>query len=139
MDPDALAEGAQNSPSESGKTSSGEVLAAVAAKVNSSSSEVRDRVVATLVERELAVRTETVEKTVAKLKELSGEFKKIRADVVAYDESGVTVTSNWSKEQLEKKNKARAKVDQLEKALGTYFEKGDADSFNKLKDQLGKS
>ena len=86
------------------------------------------RVKEAFVERELARRTDALVKAFDKLNTLKGDFKKIKADNVLYDEDGKVASESFTKDKLEERNKAKKAVEKVEEAINAAL----AGDFNKV-------
>lgn len=92
------------------------VLVEVADALKASPNTVRERLVATLTERELVKRVDMLDKGLAKVKELKRDVDKVRpADL--FDADGNKVPGHFTKQQHEELKKAKEKLAKLEGAL----------------------
>ena len=104
------------------------VLVEVADALKASPAVVRQRLVSSLLERELVKRVDMLDKGLSKMKELKKEVDKIRpADM--FDTAGNKVPGNLTKQQYEELKKAKEKLNKLENALEKAFE---GEGFDKL-------
>ncbi len=132
-DTDTSTEGAQP---EKGKRASVGLLSEVAEKIGQSTPQVRERVVNALVEREVAARTDTLDKALAKRTELDREAKKLsKPDVEQFDVEGKVMSTSFSKARVDELKKAREQLEKLETAIDKALADND---FSKLKEIVGK-
>lgn len=98
------------------------MLAEVVERLDTSSIDVKSRLVTTLVERELVKRVDLLDKGLAKLRELKREADKIRPKKVFDVETLKEITSTtFSPEEAKTLRAAREKVTKLELALEKAF------------------
>lgn len=110
---------------EKAENKSASILEQVADKLKNSGSDVASGVVDTLVNEEVEKRKGLVLKAIGVLENKEKELKKIKPDLVALDGEGKTVSENWSKGQLDKRNKLQQSIDKLNKALNNALENND--------------
>lgn len=84
---------------------------------NDGNATVMARVKEAFVERELQKRTDALVKAFDKLTEARSDLKKIKPDVVAYDEDGKEVSASYSKAKIDERKKAQEKVGKIESAI----------------------
>ncbi|HVI40873.1 MAG TPA: hypothetical protein VM577_09450 [Anaerovoracaceae bacterium] len=113
------------------ESKTGDLLSQVAEVVKGSTDAVQNRVKDTLVERELASRTDLLLKGLEKIREAKKELDKIRPDVESYDENGAKVHAHYTKAKLDERKKANELKDKLEKAWEQAF---NGESFDKLRE-----
>lgn len=116
------------------KSGASDVLAQVAETLKNSTDTIRARLTATLVERKLASRVDTLDKGLLKLQEGRNDLRKLKADQVSIDADG-TKRETFSKDAWEKKNKAEEALGKLEKAVEAALS---GESFDKLQELLSK-
>lgn len=109
-----------------------DVLKDVAEQIKNSQPEVRKRLVAVLVDRELDNRVSLLDKALTKRAECERELHKARPDQISYDVDGRVVSENYSKAKFEERKKLLEQQNKLETAL-TGALGGD---FKKLKEIL---
>ncbi len=100
------------------------LLAEVADKIKTSGEAIRGRLVASMVEKELAQRVECLDKAFQKRFELINNLNKVnRADEVKKDGDGKVIFESWSDARREEVKKAKEALEKhenaLEKALST--------------------
>jgi hypothetical protein len=78
---------------------------------------VRQKVVEHYSSIAIEKRANAVIKTMDKIDELGIQVKKIKPDRVVYDESGVEVSSGFSKEKIDERKKLLEQIEKLKKAL----------------------
>jgi nitrate reductase NapAB chaperone NapD len=118
------------------KSKSSELLGTVAEKIGASGPAIRERVIDTLVEREVAARTDVLDKALAKRSEIGRELQKLqKPDVEAYDVEGKLVSATFSKARTEELKKKREEQERLEKAIDKALVDND---FAKLKEIVAK-
>jgi len=118
------------------KRQSGNLLSEVAEKIGQSTSQVRERVISALVEREVVARTDILDKALAKRTELDREIRKLqKPDVEQFDVDGKVVSASFSKARVDELKKAREGLEKLEKAIDKALTDND---FSKLKEIVGK-
>lgn len=121
-----------------------ELLASVTDKIKSIRPAVRERVVASMVEKELVSRADTLERALVKLKDCAKEIAKIKPDQETYtlDENKKPVKSVcFSKAKYEELKKAEEKRDGIEAMIETVLSSKTEDgklkeAFNKLAEAL---
>lgn len=97
---------------------------AVAAEIAGSTQKVTDIVVNTMVEETVNKRAAALTKALDTLKQAKGELNKMKPDVVAYDDEGNAVSSNWTKQALEAKKKAAERVKKISKIIDSALAEG---------------
>ena len=107
------------------------VLAEVAAALQGSSETVKGRLKTALVEREVGKRVDSLDRGLAKLRDLKSEVNKIRPPV-SFQADGTKVEGTFSKADFENLKKAREKVAKLEAALEKAFQGQEFDKLNSL-------
>ena len=118
------------------KYKSSEVLSIVAERLGSSGTAVRERVIDTLVEREVVSRVEVLDKGLAKRSEYERELRKIsKPDVETYDAEGKPVSATYSKARIDELKKSREQLTKLEGAIDKALVSND---FSKLREIVGK-
>ncbi len=115
----------------------GAVLAEVAEKVKGSNTQVRERVVSALVEKEVASRAKLLDDSLAKLVELERGLKKMKPDIETVSAEGAVQTA-WSKKAFDEHKKAKERFEALEKAVEAALD-GDKEQWAKLREQLQKA
>ena len=104
---------------------------AVAERLAAIAPEVTSKVIDHLVTKELNRRSEAVINGLGELDKLKSEQKKLKPDVISYNEDGSVASSNWSKAKLEEKNKVDQKIAKLGKAIDKALVENDySDLFN---------
>lgn len=107
------------------------VRTVVSERIAKSGPEVAEKVIEHLATREVNRRTDAVLKGFDKLEELEKEFRKLRPDVVSYDEAGKVANSTWSAEQLKKRNELKQKIEKLTNTIDRALVKEDySDLYN---------
>lgn len=96
----------------------------------------RDRVIAALVEDEVAKRTRLLQTGLIEYEKLEKEFRGIRPDNIVYDENEKEVSSSWSRPQAQKRKQAKEKLEKLLAALSDAITAG---NYEKLKNLVGKN
>lgn len=104
-------------------------------KIEGSLETVTSRVVDALVEDEISNRVKKVVSYVEKAEKAEKEIKSIRADQKAYDEKGQLISENWSKQQLDKLNKAKQLHKKIVESLDLALEKNDYSRLQEDKEQ----
>jgi hypothetical protein len=97
----------------------------VAQVISGSNEKVQEAVIEILAGKEITRRTDAVVSAIAELNKMESELKKIKPDVVSYDENEVEVSANWTKGKLEEKKKLTGKIEKLTKALDKALGTGD--------------
>lgn len=112
-----------------------DLLTEVATKIGESTPAVKDRVRDMLVEREVAKRVETLEKAVAKRRDLTKAFNKVnRADNVVEDAEGKVLMAGYTDARRKEIKKAREQLEKLEKAIEAAMTSADGGAWGKLRD-----
>lgn len=99
------------------KDSAVTILAEVAAAISDSTKEVRNRLVASLVSKEIQSRAELLGKALEERMQMGSELQKIKPDVLAYDENGKETSSSWSKEQAKRLKETKEKLAKIDKKI----------------------
>ena len=86
---------------------------------------VRDAYINAEVQSKLASRVELVKKAIVEVTNLQKEIVKVKPDNVLYDSKGAVAQELFSKEVVEKKNKAIERQEKIEKALAKAFDTAD--------------
>ena len=95
---------------------------------------VTEKVIDHLVSKEVNRRADAVISALGSIDKFSNELKKHKPDIVAYDDAGAVVSSNWSKAKLDERNKVEANINKLNKAVEKALNENDyADLFNLTK------
>jgi hypothetical protein len=111
------------------------VLIDVAERIKNARGDVRERLIGTLVEREIGQRVDVLDKALSKREQLERDIRKLKPDDVSYDGDGNVVSAHYSKAKYEELKKAKDKLAKLDTAI----EKALADNdFGKLKDAVNK-
>lgn len=107
----------------------------VAEAIAKSGSHIEDRIVENLTEKEVERRTQACLKAIAEIDSLDREFAKMKPDHTVYAEDGKQIVQQgFSKALIETREKNRAKVSKLQKALDKALESNDfGDLFNASK------
>jgi hypothetical protein len=133
---DTNAEGTGGTQPEKTKRASIDILSEVAEKIGQSTPQVRERVIDSLVEREVAARTDILDKALAKRTELDREIRKLqKPDVEQFDHEGKVMSASFSKARVDELKKAREGLEKLEKAIDKAITDND---FSKVKEIVGK-
>lgn len=90
--------------------------------VSDSAPTVQDAVVDRMVSAEVCRRTDIITKLVSLSVIAERETLKVKPDIVAYNEEGEVVSSNWSKGKLEERKKLADKLASYEKAFKEALE-----------------
>ncbi len=99
-------------------TSAVGLLAEVAEAVKTSTPAVRARLVESMVEKEIKARAELLGKALDARSAANSEHQKInKPDVVTYNEHGVEVAGNYTKDHLKKIKESKDKLVKIEKAI----------------------
>lgn len=107
------------------------LLAEVSDKIKGAGDAIRNRLVETMVEKELASRVDCLDKAFQKRFELLNNLNKInRADTETYDADGKVATQSYTKPRLEEIKKAKEALEKHENALEKALTSND---FTKLK------
>lgn len=127
------------SQNETTKTTSQNVAAEVAESLQNSASDVRARVVATLVEREKAKRVDLLDKAMVKRQQLATELNKIRPTKNFQMTGGglVEVEGTLTAEQGKQWKAAKEKLDKFDTLLESAFTTASKESFEKLSNAVG--
>ena len=121
----------QSNANETKETKAKEMLAEVADKIKGSGEAIRQRLVESMVEKEVASRVEILDKAFQKRFELIGALGKInRADEVKKDADGKVIFESWSDQRREEVKKAKEALEKHENALEKALTTND---FSKLK------
>jgi hypothetical protein len=80
-----------------------------------------------LVERELDKRSNALVSVMDLLNKAESELKKLKPDQNGFDDSGKVVSSSYSKEKLDERNKIVARIGKLEKAINKALDPNSPD------------
>lgn len=97
----------------------------VAEQISAIAPKVEDKVVGTLVDRELVKRSDALVNVMDKLDKANKDFKRLVADVKTYDEKGTVLTETFSKARIDERAKAQKQIDKMTGAINKALEKGD--------------
>lgn len=86
---------------------------AVADQIVNSNPAVLDRVVDNLAEKELTKRVQLLTDAINEYSKLESELRRFKPDAVIYDDQGVVVSSNWTKANLDARNKKQEVLNKL--------------------------
>ena len=89
----------------------------ISKKIKESNPAVLEGVIDSLVKEEIEKRKDMVKKGVEKYEELEKVFKKTKPDHVLYNLDGTEQSSSWSKDGLDKFNKAKKELETLNAAI----------------------
>jgi len=118
-------------PNETKDSNAKNLLAEVADKIKGAGDDIRNRLVMSMVEKELASRVETLDKAFQKRYELLMNLGKVnRADEVKKDGDGKIILESYSDARREEIKKAKETLDKHENALEKALTTND---FAKLK------
>ena len=98
--------------------------------LSAAGSQVRQRAVNVLVEKELERRTKLLLDGLAKCDEAKRNFNKIKPDVITYNEKGEKQTESWSKPKVEERKKAEQLLKKFDEAIVEAL--GDKPNYEKL-------
>lgn len=101
------------------------VYTKVAEQIKELGPTVEAKIIATMVEREEKKRADAWVIVHDALRKLENEFKRIKPDLVAYDESGKEISASYSKAKFEERKKAGEKIEKCKKALNKALEQKD--------------
>ena len=101
------------------------MLQQVATQIGSIGPVVEDKVIGVLVQREVEKRSNALVAGFDVLDKLEKEGRRIKPDVVAYDEQGAVTSSQWSKTKLEERNNHNKKLAKVRSALERALTAGD--------------
>lgn len=109
----------------------------VAEKIAASGSTVMQMVVDKMATEVINDRAVILEKAVLKVKSISGELNRLRADNVTYNEDGSKKEESWSKSQVESRKKKVKELQALNKLVDRAMaDEATADDWNKLKGKV---
>lgn len=118
-------------PAPSEKKSSA-VLTEVTKNIDASPPIVREKLIAALTDREVAIRVDKLDKALAKRREMENDLRKIKPDVETFDADGKVTSQSYTKAKAEELKKAREQLAKLESA----FDKAIEGDFGKLNEFL---
>ena len=103
----------------------------VAEQLGNSGIQITERVITHLVEKEVSRRAEAIIKALSNLDALDKEGRKIKPDLVGYDDAGKIISQSWSKQKIDERNVNIAKIAKLQAAIDKALDKNDfSDLFN---------
>lgn len=118
-------------PNETKESNAKNLLAEVADKIKGAGDDIRNRLVTSMVEKELASRVDALDKAFQKRFELLGNLGKVnRADDVKKDADGKVIFESYSDARREEIKKAKEALEKHENALEKALTTND---FSKLK------
>lgn len=118
-------------PSPPEKDSAAKILSDIASQVEGSTPQVRENLIAALVQKELDQRLQLLLVAMQKRAEALGELRRIdHPDIVGYDQAGAEVVGHYSKERLKERKEKRERLAKIETAI----EKALENDWSKLRD-----
>lgn len=97
--------------------------------------QVEDKVIGALVEREVKRRSDALTQAIDGLSKMEGDRRKMKPDLVTYNEDGTVKDQSFSKKLIDEQQKLDKKIDKHTKAINKALENNDyGDLYN-----LGKS
>jgi hypothetical protein len=109
--------GNEETNNETKTSQAGTIRESISKKIKESNPTVVEGVIDSLVKDELEKRKEMVKKGVEKYEELEKAFNKMKPDHIMYNLDGTEQSSSWSKDGLEKYNKAKKELEALNTAI----------------------
>lgn len=107
------------------------ITEAVIANMKDMSPRVVDKVVEAVVERELNKKAEALVRVFDLVSREEKELKKIKPDIVSYNEDGSVASSTWSKQALDNKGKLEKSIEKMKKAVDKALDTNDySDVYN---------
>jgi len=98
---------------------------AVAERIAGSGDAVLERVAEHFADETIKKRVDQVKQAMTQLDNLERDLRKIKADQVAYDESGKVVHTLYSREKLEERKKLTQRIEKVQRAIDKALTKGD--------------
>lgn len=120
----------QDTPVQTGAAS--DLLATVAAQIASSNDVVREKVIASLVDKEIEDRVSLLRNALDNRKKQENELRRIKPDVKVVDAKGATISQGYSPGEQKKLKEAQEHYDKSNAILEAALAKGD---FSKLKNK----
>lgn len=96
----------------------------IAEKISTIAPAVEDKIITSLVDRELNRRSDAVVKAIDALSKMEAEMKKIKPENT-FDAKGEKISEYFTKAKIEEKNKLQQKIDKYTKAIEKALEKAD--------------
>jgi len=103
--------------------------------ISDNNKQVRERIVATLVETQIVSRTELVTKAISAYDSISNDFNKARPDNKTYNPDGTVASETYTQAQAQKRVKAQGDLTKITEALSAAIDDGD---YTKLTDFMSK-
>ena len=97
----------------------GSIKETISKKIKEANPEVLIGLIDTLVQEEVSKRKDMVKKGIEKYEELESSYKKMKPDNVTYNQDGSEASKLWSKDALDKFNKAGKEIESLNNALNS--------------------
>ena len=113
-------------------TQASTIKEAISAKIKESNPLVLSGLIDELVEKEIRRRKETIKAGIEKYEELEISLKKMKPDNITFNQDGSQASSSWSKDALDKFNKATKELEQLNTALDNAINNINYDQLHKL-------
>lgn len=82
-------------------------------------------VVDAMVDREIDKRSSAIVQVMDKLQRAENDLRKIKPDLVSFDENRAPVSATWSKARLDERDKQVKFIEKLTNALNKALDKGD--------------
>lgn len=115
----------------------------VAEQITAIAPQVEDKVVTTLVTRELDRRSNAMVQVLDKLDQEEKAFRKLKPDQASYDDKGAQISTWYSKSKKEEREKLEKRINKMKAALNKALDKSEfGDVFNfasgkEVKDDTG--
>lgn len=93
------------------------IMETVAQQISTLNPRVEEQVVDVLVEREIKKRSEAVIILIDKIDGFERDLKKNKPDLVALDETGKTISENFTRKQLDARNKLKSQIKKYQDAI----------------------
>jgi len=110
----------------------GSIKETISKKIKEANPEVLTGLIDTLVQEEVSKRKDMVKKGIEKYEELENAFKKMKPDNVTYNQDGTEANKLWSKDALDKYNKANKEIESLNNALNSAINEANYEPLSKI-------
>lgn len=109
---------------------------AVAAKIGGSNPEVQNRVIDAIADKEIARRVDAILRGIDQVDQMTSELRKMKPDVVSYNDDGTVLSSGYSKAKLDERKKLTEKRDKMQGIVDKALDRADyGDLYSKLNEK----
>lgn len=109
-----------------------DIRQAVTDKLNNSGESVKSRVIDSLVESTLKKRVQQITDAMSELDKLEKDMRRLKPDIVAYNEDSSIASQAFSKKVLDERKKISDRTEKLKRAIDKALDKNDYSDLNKV-------